>query len=352
MLKKILNWFLLLSITLGLLISIVAVVELYCGYSYFRYRDTLRNEVNTIRLREPFHNYNKQLVDSFGRSVTYRTDSNGFILPHKPITKNNTVIGFLGGSTTECQLVAEDKRVHVLVEKKIDSITCLNIGNSGNHSLHSLDIFSNKLLKYNPEVVVINHNVNDLSILLNTGSYFNNHPNRSLLITDSKHLFNYTVGMAKNWFVRNYIPYISLTLLPTTFEGAGQPQKSEFSREPLSTSYSMEFLRSEFRKSILGLVSLVKAWGVKPVILTQGSCFKYFKINSAERFKGYDLDQIHNEYNKVVREVSKELEVELVDAEALMEDQKAYFYDAVHYTDSGSVFISKHIAKAVKKVLD
>ena len=58
MLKKIISWTLLIFIPVTFIIGIIAVVELYCGYSYFKYRDTLKNELNAIRLREPFHNQN------------------------------------------------------------------------------------------------------------------------------------------------------------------------------------------------------------------------------------------------------------------------------------------------------
>ncbi len=340
--KKIINWFLLIGFSLGVVVAIIAVVELYCAYSYYRYRDTLKNDLNAIRLREPFHNQDKN---------GFRTDSLGFILPYISLDSSEYRVVFMGGSTTECLAVSEEKRVHRAVEKQLDKTTCLNIGNSGNHSMHTLDIFANKVLAYNPNVVVINHNVNDLSMLLNAGTYHNQHQQRSLLLTSSEDLYSYVVGYPKNWFVRNFIPHISLVLLPTTFEGGGLPLRREFPDGPLREDLNTDSLKYLFKKSLKGLVEYSKSWGVKPVLMTQGSCYKYYDIGNLERYRCYNLDSLHNVFNQVVRDIAFECCVDLVDAEVLMEDNKAYFYDVVHYTDSGSVFISDHIASTVKKVL-
>ena len=107
-----------------------------------------------------------------------------------------------------------------------------------------------------------------------------------------------------------------------------------------------------YQKSLLGLVNYAKSWGIKPVLMTQASCFGEYEIKNIERYQGYNLDSLHKEFNKVVRDVSEVSKSPLVDAEYLMEDKKSYFYDTVHYTDSGSIFIANHIASIVKRTLN
>jgi hypothetical protein len=354
MFKKIISWILLIVIPVTLIIGIIAVVELYCGYSYFKYRDTLKNELNAIRLREPFHNQNNPGLHH-GEEFLFRTDSEGYILPYRNIDSSSHTVAFIGGSTTECRVVDENIRVHRSVERILNAkgkrVTCLNIGNSGNHSMHSLNILANKVMKHSPKVVVVNHNVNDLSILLNTGTYFNKHPQRSLLLENSESLYAYKVGLPKNKFIRTFIPYISLVLLPTTFDGERLIEQDEFPSGPISFDLTKQFLKNEFRKSITGLIAYAKAWQVKPILMTQGSCFSY-GIKNIDRYDGYDLVLLHQEFNKVIREVAIREEVELVDAELLMKGNKAYFFDSVHYTDSGSVFISKYISKSIQKLIE
>ncbi len=343
MLKKFLNWFFLSVIFVGLIIGVFAVVELYCAYAYYKYRDTLKNNLQAIRLRQPLQNQ---------KFNNYRTDSLGFILPYTSPDSTSKTVFLLGGSTTECLEVSEEKRIHVEIEKRLDNLSCINMGYSGNHSMHSLNLLANKIISLSPDVVVINHNVNDLSILLNTGTYFNQHPKRSLILTHSDQLNPYKVGYPKNWFVRTFIPHISLVLLPTTFEGQDIPKNNEFSKDALRPDLNIDSLKQLYSKSLTGLVNYAKSWNVQPVLMTQASCFKEFEVENIEKFKGYNLDSLHKEFNKVVRSVAKISDVSLVDAEKLMEDKKEYFYDTVHYTDSGSTFISNHLAKEIKRLLN
>ena len=341
--KKFINWIILISITLLMFIGTIAIVELYCSYSYYKYRDSLKNELKAIRLRQPFSNQD---------SDDFKTDSLGFILPYKSLDSTSKTVVFLGGSTTECKKVKDNKRIHVKVEEQLTNLSCLNIGNSGNHSMHSLNLFANKVLSLSPDLVIINHNINDLSILINTGTYFNKHPQRSLLLNNTNQLYTYKVGYPKNWFVRKYIPYISLVLFPTTFQGEDLIENREFSDKPLRPDLNIDFLKDMYRKSMMGLINYTRFWGVKPILMTQGSCFEEYSLKNIERYHGYNLDSLHKEFNKVVRDVASISKVPLVDAENLMENKKEYFYDVVHYTDSGSVFISNHIAKEIKRVLN
>tara|TARA_B100000614_G_C14227645_1_gene360987 strand:+ start:221 stop:463 length:243 start_codon:yes stop_codon:yes gene_type:complete len=80
-------------------------------------------------------------------------------------------------------------------------------------------LFASKALSLSPDLVFINHNVNDLGILINTGTYFDKYPQRSLFLNNTNQQFTYKVGYPKNWFVRRFIHYISLVLFPTTFQG-------------------------------------------------------------------------------------------------------------------------------------
>ena len=169
MIKKVFKWFLIISLNLLVLIGAIAILELYCGYSYFKYKDSLVNQIHVIRFREPEKNADKE-INTNGNITSYRTDSAGFILPHGSIDNSKKII-FIGGSTTECGAVSEEKRPHVLLEEYLNEFTCLNISRAGNTSMHSHNNLLNKVLKYKPEYVVMNHNVNDLAVMLNYGTY-------------------------------------------------------------------------------------------------------------------------------------------------------------------------------------
>ena len=333
MLKRIINWTLLIGIVFGAIIAIVALVELYCGYSYFKYKDTLVNQTHVIRFREPEKNADKE-INTNGNITIYRTDSFGFILPHRSINNSNKVI-FIGGSTTECGAVSEDNRPHVLLEKFSPNSTCLNIARAGNTSMHSHNNLLNKVLKYKPSYVIFNHNVNDLAVMLNFGTYWNKNRDRSLTVESTRELINYKVGMPKNWFVKKYIPYISLVLLPTTFEG--EKLEYEFEDERIHNEVSEKDLLINFKSSLLANIYLIKSFGSKPIICTQASCFSHFPVSNDIHYENRDIPDLHKKFNEIIRDVAKESNTTLIDYEKALINKKSYFVDCIHLNDSGSI---------------
>ena len=94
---------------------------------------------------------------------------------------------FLGGSTTVCHYLDENLRfpylTGVLLENKLGiKINSYNAGRSGNNSLHSIDILLNKILPINPQIVVMMHNINDVTTLVYERSYWNNNFSKSVII--------------------------------------------------------------------------------------------------------------------------------------------------------------------------
>lgn len=114
-----------------------------------------------------------------------RTDGDGFILGSKNSDGPVDII-FLGGSTTECIYVDEALRFPYLVgqllkDKSGNPVRTLNGGVSGNHTLHSFIHLVAKGLPYQPRIVVLMENVNDLVLLTKTGSYWKAPLSRALV---------------------------------------------------------------------------------------------------------------------------------------------------------------------------
>lgn len=326
-----------------LIIGCVAILEVYCGFAYYKYRDNLKSNAKVIRFRKPRVSENRR-VNILSKTIM-ETDSNGFILPFKALDSTEFTIAFLGGSTTECLAVKNVKRPHVVVGDRIPKASCLNIGFSGNNTMHSMNIFVNLIKKYKPKYTVINHNVNDICILLNYDSYYNNDKHRSLVVKDLAQVINYNVNLPKNQFIRKYIPNIALTLLPTYFDG--EVEKREFPKTIIKKGLDTEKLKNNYKQSLNGLIKYIKTSGSNPVLLTQGSCFKPYGFMNKERYRHYNIPKLHKELNEIARELARENSLILVDAEKLMFNKKSFFYDCVHYTDSGSIFISNKIADTI-----
>ena len=121
------------------------------------------------------------------KKYTLRIDKNGFIMPSERYVHPDISLVFLGGSTTVCHYIDENLRfpylTGVLLENKLGiKINSYNAGRSGNNSLHSIDILLNKIIPLNPQIVLMMHNINDVTTLVYEHSYWNNNISKSVII--------------------------------------------------------------------------------------------------------------------------------------------------------------------------
>jgi lysophospholipase L1-like esterase len=343
------TWILLSFFFILFIISVVAVLEIYCGFKYYKYRDTLRETSRAIRLKENYPNSDYIISGSKAgkKDVRYRTDNNAYVYP-SAIHKNPDIkIFFIGGSSVECRLVDEDKRfpyysgrlLEKLTGKKINSY---NSGVSGNNSLHSINILINKILPEKPDYVVFMHNINDVSTLLHAGTYWNKNKYRSPIINFKENILTYDVCLPKNKFVKNFIPYISLVMFPTTFESECEEinNNDEWAENSESAHIDTVEFMSEFKKNITTFILICKIRNITPIIMTQASNFGFDSKNNSL------LSQyLHGKFNDIIRETAKETDVMLIDLAKEFSDKKYYFFDQIHYNDSGSIAVSKFIAE-------
>lgn len=353
--RKIIFYAIVTIAIIAVLIFCLVLLELYASYAYYKYRDTLKGDIRVIRLKEPFKNSETYHTTPDGETHRFRTDSNRFILPYNDLTDASFKVFFVGGSTTECATVDEDKRVHVLVssilEKKLGKkISCVNSAHSGNHSMLTMNLILNRLIQYKPDVFVINHNINDISILTEHGSYWNRDKQRSLIVDNSDYLFQYKVGYPKNKFIRTYFPNTALVLFPTFFESALIPDFKPVVPRKYSdgSALSTEHLIKTFKSSVQSLIDLCKAWDITPVLMTQAS---NRLEHIQEKYASFNTDRTHNLMNEAIRQLTIENDLYLIDAEKKMEDVNNYFVDFVHYNNWGAEFISKEIAEVVHLAL-
>lgn len=346
--NQIKTWIFLFLVFLIFMCVIVAFLEVYSGYKYYKFRDTLRENSRAIRLRE----YQIGTTLTFSgkkcnkKDVICRIDSNGYIYPSAIYAKPEIKIFFVGGSTTECGMVDENKRFPFYTGRLIEKITgkkinSYNSGFSGNNSLHSINIIMNKVLPEKPDYIVLMHNINDVSTLVHTGTYWNTNSYRSPIINYNKNILTYKVCLPKNRLVRKLIPYISLVLLPTTFESDCEDVNiiDEWAETPGPLfSDTLKFI-DEFRKNIKTFIVICRVRNVNPVLMTQASNFS-FDLKSVPVISRI----LFKKFNNVIREVSAENDMILIDLDKKFSDNSKYFYDYIHYNDSGSIAVSKYIA--------
>ena len=273
-----------------------------------------------------------------------RADENGFIENGNNInfTENDESIIFFGGSTTEQLFVREEYRWQSILERKLNEgqrnpkLKIINAGVSGNNSMHSTLNLIAKGLPLKPKFVVLMHNVNDYGLLRLSGSYWKSPVKKALLqIKDETSLRPFMVGI-KDLFVPNI--YEIYKIVKYKFFN-----KDDFNSIRDEKIVSLEIVESNFRKSLNTFIDLSFTWSIEPILMTQ-----FNRINSEDELfnlasKGQDTVQFIKGYarlNDVIREVSVNRKVDLIDLDKLIPSTRDYIYDSVHLNENGSKLVA------------
>ena len=288
------------------------------------------------------------------KAFSFSTDINGYIQPSLIHEKADSTIAFIGGSTTECMFIDEDKRFPYLVGQLLETnkfkVNTINSGVSGNDSLHSIDIFLNKIIADKPNIAVLMHNINDLSVLLYEKSYWNDNDYRSPLIVEDRSIKS---------FIKQLLPntYELLYRLKTNL--AGQIDEFKDIRGKKLTINRDQIL-DQFGSNLEIFVNTAKAKHIQPVLMTQANRFTekpdatILKNLAALKSLGVsyqDYRDIYRAMNKKIRQVATANNVLLIDLEAQIPQTREYMYDPVHFTDKGSVAVANIIANTLRDSL-
>ncbi len=303
------------------------------------------------------------------KNFILRTDNDGFIMPSEKYNNPDLSIVFLGGSTTECRFVEEENRFPYLTGKLIEQelgikINSYNAGRSGNDSLHSLDILLNKVLPINPNIVVMLHNINDLSILLHEKSYWNKKSSRKVI-------FNINDEIVSNFFkiMRDrYIPNLAAALhdldkSTRTLLKSKQKPADEFAKtRGRSITFDKQALLAQFEMNLQSFIYLCQARHIVPVLMTMSSRFKEKPdkiVADAVKNVGVDYKQfkdLFDSFNESIRKKALENNILLIDLATAVPQEKEFLYDSVHHNDNGSIktaqVISKQLRPLVQNLLD
>lgn len=276
----------------------------------------------------------------------FRTDANGYILPFGGDNSSDSVLYFIGGSTTECYRMPEDKRFAYLVGEQLalhgQTIKSINAGVSGNNSLLSLNIVLNKIAPSKPAAIVFMHAINDLNIYIKHKSYWH--------VTNK--YSNITLGNPtnNNWLQR---------WLPTSFALSKQIKNISYDSDvPLSINainhQLKQALLDDFRRNLSLFVFTCKQFNIKPILMTQARAFgktaSKKHLNGVARIlqKGDDyFDQytsLFDSLNQATRMVANDFNIKLIDLDKELTGDTACFYDAIHYNVHGSERVAEIVS--------
>jgi hypothetical protein len=370
------NWFqrhpkkTLAVVTLVFILALVYAAEKFLEFNHRRQGIFLEAERRYIRLKEyrpgtrlslSFPRNHLPYTDNvFTKKYKFDIDSRGFIVPSQIYDRPDKVIVFLGGSTTECMFVDPDHRFPYLVGRILGQetgarINSYNGGMSGNNTLNAIDILINKVIPLQPAIVVYMENINDLSTLLYEKTYWNKNTARSPLETLKK---TKLVGkLLKEIFIPN-LNYAYRSLKETLFRQEGDEFAAARGQKLKIDQAKMV---SDFADALQTFICTCKAWGMVPVLMTQGNrvtdhpdpvVAAYIGRYGSDTGISYrQFKELYDAFNDTIREVGRKNQVMVIDLAREVPPDKKYLYDLVHFNDAGSQLAARLIAAQLKPII-
>ena len=376
------------NIFLVIVVSIVTLKIADLSFGMIQPMESLSTSVNraTVRsivLRE--FNPNQSAEVSPSNKLTTQADSlkqapypvkideNGFIDNGNSDEANPKLrVIFLGGSTTENLFVQTENRFPSVVELSLrkalnQTVVTHNAGVAGNNSMHSYLSFIAKGIPLKPNYAVLMHNINDLSLLSKTESYWVAPSMRTLVAGNSRSMFtdkdlfrSFTFDFLKrlkNIIFPNLYAYLGPRLLPNKALPRDEFQGLRGSL-PVVNFNSAE---NQFRSSLLSFTQLSRAWDIEPILMTQANRIntndivfkKLYETSPDIGISPEQFELIYQKFNNIIREVALEQNVQLIDLDVLLRPSSKYLFDTVHLNDEGNIrageIITKHLLMILSK---
>jgi lysophospholipase L1-like esterase len=299
------------------------------------------------------------------RVVVHQRNSLGFRGPEPPADfPRGLTIVTVGGSTTECFDLAEDKTwPHVLgvnLQRDFKPLWLNNAGLSGNSTFGHYILMQDYLVKLQPKVVIFLVGINDLGIRgeRDFDQRIHGVNFRSLeRFLASAAVYSELATAALNLY-RYYFPKSVM------INNQNDPQEIDFKNLPIFTvsvpsraaiikDHQDHYLQP-YKARLERLMTICREHNIMPVLLTQPVLYgegveEAGGVDLSHRLVAKDMDgatawQVLELYNGVTREVGRERDVLVIDLARGMPKNSSYFYDLMHYTNAGAALVADIVA--------
>ncbi len=329
--------------TLLILEGSIRTYDLFRGYGFFSdhrnlvVRRTLAGSTtnSTDQTRFPFRTYGFPLYKQVN-NVTHISSRHGELFPIPKPTNTYRIVVF-GGSTTENSHVYDQTQMHypLLLQSYLreelasDNIEVINLGMSGYATPHSLILLQLDVLSWDPDLVILSHNINDLLT-----SYWPNFTYDYSHQYGTQHYF-YNISLPNLIFQHSQLYWLVKFRLNPAHEMIRKPYGDALPKESLNV----------FKRNLKTFIAISKKNNVQVLLGNQPLQRNEEYFDSHMRHKKYNnivVYPLHDEFithhttfNKIIEQVDKENNVLFVDSDKILANNEELFIDFVHYTSVG-----------------
>lgn len=373
--KKVLGWIKIILVNVFVLLLLMYIIDPFVKTDFAYVPETERS----IVLRELHPNLNiqfknRQQISSNPKAklktIFVKTDRDGFLRNKLDFNEDDsTDIIFFGGSTTASLYVDEKLRWTYLVEKKLSElkgreVIVLNSSQSGNHSFHSNLSLISKGLEKNPKVGVIMNVINDIGLLTKTSSYFKTPLSRSII--KNKEL---TINESNNYnkFIysfKNNLKRIFPNIYGIIRDRALGYNSINMKRDEFSDYRNQKINRNEvlnqYEKSINLFIDVCLRYNIIPILMTQFNLINLENFDTVlMRYKEDYLNEnqikdfmnVYIESNNLLRKISKERNIRLIDLDSIIPKKDSLFVDVIHLNNKGSILVSEIVTNQLEDII-
>jgi lysophospholipase L1-like esterase len=352
---------------LVLLISLILVLS-FCElvlriYNPLGFRIKGNKLILPINKKEIIHH--EHGLGKLDQVVIHQRNSLGFRGPEPPadFAKDLTIIT-VGGSTTECFDLAEDKTwPHDLGVKLKADFTHLwlnNAGLSGNSTFGHYILMQDYLVKLQPKVVLFLVGINDVGLQSERDFDERMHEInfRSLERFLASAAVHSELATAALNLYRFYFPKSVMINNQNDPQETDLKELPSFAVSPEAQSAIMKDHQDHYvgpyRQRLEKLLAICRKHNIIPVLLTQpvlygNSVDPTTGVNLEHKFVAKDMDgatgwQVLELYNDVTRQVGRDQGVLVIDLAREMPKDSRYYFDLMHYTNAGADKVADLIA--------
>jgi len=264
------------------------------------------------------YDYPPPMIDDEGRAFfRHETESTSMAKPDDTIR-----IIAVGGSTTvnKRTFAAQGIDYPAVLESLLNRepaehrFEVLNAGGDAFSTAHSLVNISLRLIEYEPDIILLMHNINDSTVSLFGESVSPDYSNKYLL----PHYVNPRLQVSSSLYGFLYQSRLLAKL--------GLPQKLAQSRGGFNVDNDSEFLLRLFKRNLKHIANICTSNNIDIVLLTQPNSMKEHETIDQESFL---------EFNRAIKEVAETEGVHHVDMFAEMGHDENLFEGLIHYTPEG-----------------
>ena len=368
-LKKIKNFIKLLLVNISIIYLLLLVTNLFIRENHLTEENLIVNVKRWGKNKKYIGFAEEEYLDGIDGKIDSEfeliTGEFGDIkLENNPNNSNGEIdYLFFGGSTTECLYVKPQMRFPFIINKSLnDSILVVNLSKSGKNSNHSFIQLITQMNDIQINNLILMHNVNDLTQLLYSNSYTKGVSTRrsvieydELLEIKNKPLYipyNLIDKLKKSF--REIYPNIYNKILKIRFLDFMKHNVDEFQNYRTKENKIDDKIFKIFENSLKLFVSFSKIKGTNLILMTQFNRFQsnddfirriYNKSKNTLSYESFI--HTYKKFNDIIRKVSLENNLTLVDLDSLIPKNKDYIYDMVHLTEKGSLLVSEEILKKI-----